>query len=363
MGILTERAAFGPFKAAALAAAVLTCLPAASGAVGTANVPDKKAWVGAAPGIHPEAADGRAGGETIATALPIAALPFSDQGSTLGRVNDYDAVCPFAGSVAPDVVYAFAPAGDVNVTVDLCNSTYDTKVYVFQDAPGAVVACNDDADCGYNGWQSMLDHVDLEGGHTYYIVVDGYGASAGDYQISVVENGPCVLEFPSDAIVEQEPPCGDGWEDTWNGGCNSDPYVFDAVAPSDSLVTLRGWSGTYTSSDVDYRDTDWYRLDVVQENTITVCGKAEFPLLIWFLQRGSAEGCEDLLHLDHVNGTVCQEVCLTTTVGPGEYWLWVGPSVYTGLECGSGYVVTVDGFKVPSPVQIASWGTIKAMYR
>jgi hypothetical protein len=362
MDLRPERVVLGACTGALLVA-LLACLPPTAAGAGTGNAPDEKAWVGA-PAGDPQGAPGeRAGGEDIATALPIASLPFSDYGSTLGRANDYDAVCPYTGSVAPDVVYSYEPAGDVNVTVSLCNSSYDTKVYVFQDGPGTVVACNDDAECGYNGWQSMLDHVDLEGGHTYYIVVDGYGASAGDYQISVVENAPCVLEVPPDAIVEREPTCEDGSADSWNGGCNSDPYAFDTVAPSDSTITLRGWSGTYTSSDVDYRDTDWYRLDVAQEDTITFCGTAEFPLLLWFLQKGPGEGCDDLVHLDHVTGTVCDEVCLTATVAPGEYWLWVGPSVYTGIPCGSGYVVTIDGFEAPSPVQVASWGTIKAMYR
>ncbi len=363
MGFLTERAVPGRPRRAALAVVLLAGLSVAAAAAGTGNVPDEKARVGAPAGLPSGRADGRAGGETIGTALPIAALPFSDHGSTAGRANDYDVVCPYANSVAPDVVYAYVPGADVNVTVSLCDSSYDTKVYVFQDGPGAVVACNDDADCGYNGLQSMLDHVNLEGGHTYYIVVDGYGVSAGDYEISIVENGPCVLESPPDEVVEQEPPCADGWEDAWNGGCNSDPYVFDAVTPSDSTITLRGWSGTYTSAGVDYRDTDWYRLDVAQENTITFCGRAEFPLLIWFLERGPGEGCSDLVHIDHVTGTVCDEACLTVTVDPGEYWLWIGPSVYTGLPCGSGYAVTIDGFRAPSPVQVASWGTIKAMYR
>ncbi len=363
MGFCTRETVSGSFRRLALAAGLLACVPLAAAAADTGNAASRRPVEAPAAALPAGEPDGRAGGEDIAGAFRIEALPFSDHGTTVGRVDDYDVVCPFTGSTAPDVVYVYEPESDVTVSVGLCDSQYDTKLYVFQDSPDVVVACNDDADCGYNGWQSMLDHVELDGGHAYYIVVDGYGASAGVYQISVVENGPCVLEIPSDAIVEREPACGDGWEDTWNGGCNSDPYAFDDVAPSDSTITLRGWSGTYTSSEVDYRDTDWYRLEAVQENTITFCGTAEFPLLIWFLERGPGEGCDDLVHLDHVNGTVCGETCLTVTVDPGEYWLWVGPSVYTGLACGSGYVVTVDGFDAPSQVQVASWGTIKALYR
>jgi hypothetical protein len=316
-----------------------------------------------AEGCSATAGGTRTAGEDIACAIAIPSLPFVDAGTTTGRADDYDVVCPYSGSSAPDAVYAFSPESDVTITVSLCDSSYDTKAYLFRDGPGTVVACNDDAECGYNGWQSMLDHIDLEGGHTYYIVVDGYGAAAGQYRISVNENDPCGLEPPVDAVVEAEPACGDGWDDEWNGGCNSDPIVFESVAPSDTTITLQGTSGTYTTGGVDYRDTDWYRLDVEQTSTITVCGKAEFPLLLWMLARGPGDGCSDLLHLDHANGTVCGTACLTVTVEPGEHWLWVGPSVYTGVECGKGYVVTIDGYKAPSSIRIASWSTIKALYR
>jgi hypothetical protein len=45
------------------------------------------------------------GGETIDDATPIAGLPYTDTGDTSDNVNDYDEVCPFSGSTAPDVVY------------------------------------------------------------------------------------------------------------------------------------------------------------------------------------------------------------------------------------------------------------------
>jgi hypothetical protein len=349
-----------PAHAAGLCALLLAgLLAAAAPAATTASAPVPK---------PPQEGTARAGGERsagedVASAIPIPALPFEASGTTAGRANDYDVVCPFAGSSAPDVVYAFSPESDVNVTVSLCESSYDTKAYVFRDGPGATVACNDDAECGYNGWQSMLDHVDLEGGHTYYIVVDGYGVAAGQYHLSVSENDPCVLEWPADAVVEDEPACRDGWEDEWNGGCNADPIAFQSIEPSDTTITLIGTSGTFSTGGVEYRDTDWFRLDVEETSTITVCGTAEFPLLLWMLTRGPADGCSDLQHIEHANGTICGTACLTVTVEAGEHWLWVGPSVYTGVECGKGYVVTIDGYKAPSSIRVASWSTIKALYR
>jgi hypothetical protein len=85
-------------------------------------------------------------------------------------------------------VYAYTPSGDESVNIDLCNSEYDTKVYVYENGwtPGAPYACNDDA-CGYFGYQSALYALDLFGGNTYYIVVDGYGSEYGEYEININE--------------------------------------------------------------------------------------------------------------------------------------------------------------------------------
>ena len=60
---------------------------------------------------------------------------------------------------------------------------------------------------------------------------------------------------------------------------------------------------------------------------------------------------------------VGQEVCLTETLSPGTYWLWVGPQAYWCVACGAGYLATIDGYTGVSPVAQASWGTIKGLYR
>ncbi|MCK4695659.1 MAG: choice-of-anchor J domain-containing protein, partial [Candidatus Cloacimonetes bacterium] len=88
----------------------------------------------------------------------------------------------------PDVVYAYTPPGDITVDIDLCNSSYDTKVYVYEngETPGSPYACNDDA-CGPYGYQSALYALALTSGNTYYIVVDGYGGDSGNYELIVTE--------------------------------------------------------------------------------------------------------------------------------------------------------------------------------
>jgi hypothetical protein len=136
-------------------------------------------------------------GETCSSAFPISSLPYTDVGTTAGRANNYDpgvmTGCPNGGSTAPDVVYEYTPASDVRVDISLCNSVYDTKLYVYEDAcTGSAVACDDDyTGCG-NGYQSRLVGETLLASHTYYIVVDGAANESGAYQIAVEGSRPIV---------------------------------------------------------------------------------------------------------------------------------------------------------------------------
>jgi len=63
-------------------------------------------------GSNPGMPDGREGGETIATAIVIGSMPFTDTGNTSDNIHDYDEACTYTGSTSPDVVYAYTPAGE-----------------------------------------------------------------------------------------------------------------------------------------------------------------------------------------------------------------------------------------------------------
>jgi hypothetical protein len=67
----------------------------------------------------------------------------SESGTTVGYTDDYDEVCPFHNSTSPDVVYLLEPEQDMVIDIDMFGSTYDTKIYVYDDAMN-LVACNDD---------------------------------------------------------------------------------------------------------------------------------------------------------------------------------------------------------------------------
>ncbi len=205
---------------AVLTSVMLALTASSSGAIDHERFIDNRGKDTAIP-RHP-ARDGRQGGETIGTAVVIPGLPFSDGGATCDNVDNYDAVCPYTGSTSPDVVYVYYATTTAELTIDLCASAYDTKVYVYEWPELYLpIACNDDAGCGYSGWQSRIEAVTVHPDGQYYVVVDGYGGDCGEYVLEVGEREPCVVECPPGALHEGEGPvsCEDEYYDNYNGGC------------------------------------------------------------------------------------------------------------------------------------------------
>lgn len=127
------------------------------------------------------------GGEDFASATAIASLPYEDTGNTCGAVDDYDPTCAATNnSNAPDLVYVFQPATEVCIDIDLCGSNYDTAVQVYENDLATPIACSDD----HCGLQSRIAGLHLTAGNDYYIVVDGWSSSCGDYALRVTTTDP-----------------------------------------------------------------------------------------------------------------------------------------------------------------------------
>jgi len=133
------------------------------------------------------------GGDTIEDPFVIDSGGFSFEatgsynvsGTTTGFTHDYDEVCEWPNSTAPDVVYQLDLLEDNwTLDIDLCGSSYDTKVYVYDDSnPYQLMACNDDYD-GCPDYTSRIENLELNSG-TYYIIVDGYNISNGNYVLEI----------------------------------------------------------------------------------------------------------------------------------------------------------------------------------
>jgi len=313
-------------------------------------------------------AEPKQGGDTVFDATVIQGLPYSDTGNTCGYTNDYDEVCPYTGSTSPDVVYSFTPGSDRLIGVDLCGSQYDTKTYIY-DSGLNLVACNDDfyfdEVCGV--YVSRIENAPLMAGETYFIVIDGYGGDCGNYDLTVGGDccpPPCWVTCDSDdALAEGEPPLGPGYIDAWNGGCNSDPSVFQDInfGTVDGLATLCGVSGWY---DDNFRDTDWFTAEFGESGMITVTLESQYPCNLFEL---GPQDCGSVGVLQSMEADCDAPVTMTVFGDPGSVtWLWVGPTVYVSPDGTTEfpYILTIEGHDVfVVPTEELSWGGVKALYR
>jgi hypothetical protein len=301
------------------------------------------------------------GGDVFGNATPVPLLPYTDYGNTCAFNDDYFPSCAYQGiSAAPDVVYAYTPQSDVCVDASLCGSTFDTVLHAYEGGSGGLVGCNDD-DCGL---QSALGGLQLQGGVTYYFVVDGWSTACGDYTFSLSAcPAPCVVQCPPNAILEGEPDCGPGYVDSYDGGCNSSPPAYKDLGsvPLGNSLTVCGRYGNYVTGGSS-RDTDWYRITVPDEGrpvTLQICATGELPTQLALLE----PNCSPItVACGSVFGDPCRDICCEATVAPGEYWVFVAPSVFSGYPCGADYTVTVCSECVIG-VEPSSWSRVKHLYR
>jgi len=269
--------------------------------------------------------DGREGGESYEDAIVIGQLPYTDSGATCDNINDLTLDCGYGQ--APDVVYAYSPASDGYLNISLCGSGFDTVLEV-QDGEHTSIACNDD----FCSFQSAIENLVVNGGQMYYIIVDGYGTACGDYVLEATD-GLCSL-FCAGWPEEGEPPCGDGYIDTFNGGCNGSGW-----SPAPPLCRLCGRSGTYIYNGYSYRDTDWFDA-IGSGEELSVSCVAEFPLQILLIY---GTDC-DIPQYDIAVAGRCEEASLSRVIGAGEHaWIWVGPAAFSGVPCESVYLLEITG--------------------
>jgi YVTN family beta-propeller protein len=143
-------------------------------------------------------------GESCEDAIPLATLSDCVENDTSCFYDHHNEACPFGVTGASDLVYSYTPSVTLHGSMEMCTSSFDTKLYIYEDScgpysGGTALYCNDDA-CGQNGWRSSLQNVTLAAGHTYYIVVDGYGpADRGAFQLCF--DLWCFSDFNQDGLV------------------------------------------------------------------------------------------------------------------------------------------------------------------
>jgi hypothetical protein len=345
-----------------LALAFVSVLIAPVGAVDLDRRVPAKAPAGGPPPRSASLADPapRQGGDTIADAVPISIPTVDLAGTTVGYGADYDEMCPY-GANAPDVVYSILPAMDMGLDIDLCGSSYDTKLLVY-DENLALVGCNDDyywgPPCG--NYVSWIEDLPVTGGVEYFIVVTGYGNEAGDYLLDVVEHLPCELECPGAGVPEGEPPPTNDYVDLFNGGCDvdgPDPLLQPVTAP-----VFCGVSGYYRANGVSARDSDWLLFTLPASGVLEITGDAERPCSLAELW---PQDCELAEVVQQVVIGRCAEATLTIVGDPGSpAWIRIEPITYVS-PVGS-YPYAFDYLLTATVDVIAterrSWSEVKALF-
>lgn len=269
------------------------------------------------------------GGDNIGTAYVIPGLPFHDSGTTSGYASDWDPICCGGCMYGPDVVYAYTPDVDVVVDINTCGTSFYDVLYVFENSDANVLACEDWYDvCPPN---SGLDRLQLYAGNTYYFVIDGYWGSQGPYEFDINEHS--VPECPPEAISENEPGCGGGYVDNFNGGCNSNPAVFSEINIGDIIC---GTSGTFVRNDTLFRDTDWYRLELTEQKLLHWHVVSEFPAQA-FIFDGADENCENIQDAIQGQAPPLDTIHIAHNALPGVYYFYVSPVSFAGYECPMAY--------------------------
>jgi hypothetical protein len=301
---------------------------------------------------HPQnVPGGRQGGDTILDAVMVTIPVVNGTGTTAGYIDDYDEVCPYTGSVSPDVVYSFVPDMAGGVNIDMFGSAYDTKIYVY-DENLVLVACNDDF---WSDWTSYLENVPVAAGVMYFLVVDGYGGDFGDYLINIDWFVPCVLPCPDGAEIEGEPTIVDGYVDNFNGGCNSTPVVYSQI----TNPLYCGKLGYYVNpTGGSSRDLDWHEVEMPVGGVLEMIGDATEAMNFYQI-----EGTCDALII--TNGGVagpCNEFTLTITAAEGSIVrVLCGPThFWEGTTYEYDYVIVSN--LGPVATQESSWTDVKALF-
>lgn len=306
--------------------------------------------------------DSKEGGETIEDAFVIEELPYIDSGETCDNQDDYEVPCPYGGGIAPDVVYKWDSDIDGEISIDLCGSLYDTKVFVL-DSQFNVVECNDD----YYGFDhpcgefvSYIGACPVSMGETYYFVIDGYVSECGTYSLRISDIENCSIECSGGAQFENEPPLQDGYVDTFNGGCDGDGFQIQQIF-NEEFCGVLGW---FEDGRATQRDTDWFEL-IASGNEIHLELIAETRTICKLLEM---DGCQNYSISQWMVTHSCQPMGMSISTQPGDVVILFFSSYFTETPGNVPsneyeYQLELSGVDTVVSTDTMSWDGVKALFR
>jgi hypothetical protein len=278
------------------------------------------------------------------------------------------------------------------ITITTCGSDFDTAIAVYSDfdqdngeCTGTTLAHNDNCTpsdtsaAGANGIASCFTAGETDSclcitvgsigqatgpGSVIYIEIGAHNGIAGSTlpsvdpvpancgtavtaSITVTASAACFVcsvPCPGGSVQENEPLCGPNYVDTTNGGCNSSPAAFKDITCGQ---TVCGQAGTYVftngTTQQSFRDTDWYRFTVTSAKTVVINLKAGFQSQMFLVAAANISNQCDTITLATETATAgCLDTSITQPVCAGTFYIVVAPSVFTGVDCGSPYTMTLN---------------------
>jgi CubicO group peptidase (beta-lactamase class C family) len=186
------------------------------------------------------------------------ALPIAVTGTTIGATNNYGPfpswpLCWRGSSwdshacAGRDRTYKWTVPADGRYTISLCGSAYDTGLLLYNFTCPTEPSYPRDFICGSDdvcGLQSELYCMPFSAGQELLIVVDGYGSSAGAYQLHISEYRPTAdLDSYIDSTMQSRHIPGLSAYAVHNGGIIwSGNYghanIAQDIAPTDSTLFI-----------------------------------------------------------------------------------------------------------------------------
>ena len=200
----------------------------------------------------------------------------------------------------------------------------DPGICLYTANCGATIACDDNSGAGED---PRLVSPCLPSG-LYELRVGSQAGTSGPY-ILALSCQTCQCPESCHVVCNGEPegePCPN-FPDNFNSGCNSAVPSFRIISCPTTIC------GTAFAMD-GVRDTDWYRVRIMEPDTIWWCVTAEFAVDVAMFAAGPGmNACIDLDTLDCARGDSCETVCVGACVQPGVYFFYVAPTFLGGVFC------------------------------
>lgn len=185
----------------------------------------------------------------------------------------------------------------------------------------------------------------------------------------------CSVDCPIDAVDEGEPAIVEGYVDSYNGGCYSNPPAFqvidwinddDGLPPYEGNAWLCGNMGWDLSQPAGekWADTDWFVVQALETGMMEFTFEPEHPCWIYKITQPT---CGETIQVENSRLGECGNpatLSFPVTAGEEIYLIVHPPSAAQDLVPEFTYFAVFSNVSFISvPVKELNWGTLKSLYR